>query len=379
MVPESQHTMTKGAFPKMKLGTLGRFAAVFLFAFVGVYFSLGLSARPKPAAAGYHLIKTISLPAAPGGDEYYDYISIDPEARRVYVSHGTEVVVLNADDYSIVGKIEGLSRSHGVAIAKDLGTGFISDGDGRPGATVQQVVFFDLKTLKVTGKVSTNQPDTDAIIYEPVTKHVYTFNGDSHNSTVIDPAKQAVITNIDLIGKVEFPAVDGKGMIYDDNPEKNDIVAIDARTNTIKARWPTSPEGQPTSMAIDQKTRRLFSGGRGPQFVTMMDADNGKVLASYPISGGVDANAFDPGTGLLFVSTREGMLHIYHEDSPGKLSEVESVKTEYGAKTSQVDPKTHKVFLSTSDFNPPAAPTEKQPHPLPAAKPGNFRVLVYGR
>lgn len=361
----------------MKSSAIGRIAVALLFAFLGACFLFGPSARPKAAAGGYHLLKTISLPPAPGGSEYFDYISVDPDARRVHVSHGTEVVVLDADNYSVIGKIEGLSRSHGIAIAKDLGKGFISDGGG-PGA-VQQVVFFDLKTLKVTGKVSTDQVDTDAIIYEPVTKHVYTFNGDSHNSTVIDPEKQAVITNIDLVGKVEFPVVDGKGMIYDNNPEKNDIVAIDARTNTIKARWPTAPSGQPTSMAIDQKTRRLFSGGRGPQFVVMMDADSGKVLQSYPISGGVDANTFDPGTGLLFVSTREGMLHIYHEDSPDKLSEVEAVKTEYGAKTSQVDPKTHRVFLSTSDFNPPAAPTEKQPHPLPTAKPGNFRVLVYGR
>src|SRR5690242_10459337 len=307
-------------------------------AFIAISMSLSLSARPKPAEGGYHLIKTISLPAAPGGDEYYDYITVDPETRRVYVSHGTEVVVLDADNYSVVGKIEGLSRCHGIAIAKDLGKGFISDGGG-PTAKVQAVVFFDLKTLQVTGRVSTNQVDTDAIIYEPVTKHVYTFNGDSHNSTVIDPQKQAVITNIDLVGKVEFPAVDGKGMIYDNNPEKNDVVAIDARTNTIKTRWPTAPEGQPTSMAIDQKTRRLFSAGRGPQFVVMMDADNGKVLASYPISGGVDANAFDPGTGLLFVSTREGMLHIYHEDSPDKLSEVESVKTEYGARRTRWIPR----------------------------------------
>jgi len=362
----------------MKLRTIGRFAAGLSFAFIGSCFLLGLSARPQKAG-GYHLLKTISLPAAPGGDEYYDYVTVDADARRVYVSHGTEVVVLNADNYSVVGKIEGLSRSHGGDIAKDLGKGFISDGDARPGATVQQVVIFDLKTLKATGKVSTGQIDTDAIIYEPVTKHVFTFNGDSHNSTVIDPEKQAVIATIDLVGKVEFPAVDGKGMLYDNNPEKNDVVAIDARTNTIKARWPTAPQGQPTSMAIDPKTRRLFSAGRGPQFVTMMDADNGKVLASYPISAGVDANAFDPGTGMLFVSTREGMLHIYHEDSPDKLSEVESLKTEYGAKTCQVDPKTHRVFLSTSDFNPPAAPTEKQPHPLATAKPGNFRVLVYGR
>jgi hypothetical protein len=363
----------------MKVSILGRFAAAVSLALFGACFLTGSYARPKPAASGYHLVKMLSLPDAPGGAEYYDYITVDTAARRVYVSHGAEVVVLNADDYSVVGKIEGLSRCHGVAVANDLGKGFITDGDGRPGATVQEVVIFDLKTLKVKGRVKTGQPDTDAIIYEPVTKHIFTFNGDSHNTTVIDAVKEFVITNIDLIGKVEFPTVDGKGMVYDNNPEKNDVVGIDARTNTIKSRWPTAPEGSPTSLAMDQKNRRLFSGGRGPQFLIMMDADTGKVIQSYPISAGVDANAFDSGTGMLFVSTREGMLHIYHEDSPDKLSEVEAVKTEYGAKTLQVDLKTHKVFLSTSDFNPPAVPTEKQPHPLATAKPGNFRVLVFGR
>src|SRR5438477_2375677 len=362
----------------MKSSTVRYLIVGFSFIIVGTSLLVGSSVR-QPAASGYHLIKTISLPPAPGGDEYYDYLTVDADARRVYVSHGTEVVVLDADNYSVIGKIGGLSRSHGIAIAMDLGKIFISDGYSRLGAILKQVVFFDLKTLKVNGKVSTGQPDTDAIIYEPVSKHVFTFNGDSHNSTVIDPEKQAVITTIDLVGKVEFPAVDGKGMLYDNNPEKNDVVAIDARTNTIKARWPTAPEGQPTAMAMDQKTRRLFSAGRGPQFVTMMNADTGKVLASYPISGGVDANAFDAATGLLFISTREGMLHIYHEDSPDKLSEVETLKTEYGAKTCQIDTKTHRLFLSTSDFNPPAPPTEKQPHPLATAKPGNFRVLVYGR
>jgi DNA-binding beta-propeller fold protein YncE len=362
----------------MKFSVIGRIAASLFLALFGACFLFRSYARPKPAASGYHLLKTVSLPPAAGG-EYYDYISVDAAARRVYVSHGTEVVVLNADDYSVAGKIEGLSRCHGIAVAKDLGKGFITDGDSREGATVQEVVIFDLKTLKVTGRVKTGQVDTDAIIYEPVTRHIFTFNGDSHNSTVIDAVKESVITTIDLIGKVEFPAVDGKGMVYDNNPEKNDVVAIDARTNTIKARWPTTPEGAPTSMAMDQKNRRLFSAGRGPQFVIMMDADSGKVLQSYPISAGVDANSFDPATGMLFVATREGMLHIYHEDSPEKLSEVEAVKTEYGAKTLQVDPKTHNVFLTTSDFNPPAAPTEKQLHPLATPKPGNFRVLVYGR
>ena len=363
----------------MRFSGLIRFGMCFSLALIAACFLSSSFARPKPADSGYHLLKTVSLPAAPGGGEYYDYITVDAEARRVYVSHGTEVVILNADDYTVIGKIEGLTRCHGVAVAKDLGKGFITDGDGRPDSTVQEVVIFDLKSLKVTGRVKTGQLDTDALIYEPVTKHIFTFNGDSHNSTVIDAVKETVITNIDLVGKVEFPAVDGKGMVYDNNPEKNDIVAIDARTNTVKSRWPTAPAGAPTSMAMDQKNRRLFSAGRGPQFVIMMDADTGKVIQSYPISAGVDANAYEPSTGMLFVATREGMLHIYHEDSPDKLSEVEAVKTEYGAKTLQIDPKTHRVFLSTSDFNPPAAPTEKQPHPLATAKPGNFRVLVYGK
>src|ERR1700730_147962 len=243
----------------MKFSNLGRITVGVLLALFGTCFISGSYAGPKPADGGYHLIKTVSLPPAPGGGEYYDYVSVDAEARRVYISHGTEVVVLNADDYTVVGKIEGLTRCHGVAVANDLGKGFITDGDGRPDSTVQEVVIFDLKSLKVTGRVKTGQLDTDALIYEPVTKHIFTFNGDSHNSSVIDAVKETVITNIDLVGKVEFPAVDGKGMVYDNNPEKNDIVAIDARTNTVKARWPTAPEGAPTSMAMDQKNRRLFS------------------------------------------------------------------------------------------------------------------------
>src|ERR1700692_1287094 len=156
----------------MKVSRFGRFAAGLLLVLFGACFMSGSYARPKPAASGYHLLKTVSLPPAAGGGEYYDYISVDAEARRVYVSHGTEVVVLNADDYSVVGKIEGLSHCHGIAVAKDLGKGFITDGDGKPSATVQEVVIFDLKTLKVTGRVKTDQLDTDAIVYEPATKHI---------------------------------------------------------------------------------------------------------------------------------------------------------------------------------------------------------------
>jgi DNA-binding beta-propeller fold protein YncE len=351
----------------MKFSKFGRFA-------LGLsILVLGACALTFSAPSGYHLIKKVSLAAAPGGGEYFDYITMDAEARRVYVSHGTEVVVLNADDYSSVGVLSGFKRCHGVALVKSLNKGFVTDGEN------ESVFVFNIKTLKVTGEIKTNQPDTDSIIYDPASKYIFTFNGNSHNSTVIDPAKETVVKNIDLVGAVEYPAVDGKGMVYDNNEDKNDVAAIDSKTLEIKARWPVAPEGQAVALAIDAKNRRLFSAGRNPQFLVMMDADKGNVIQSFPISAGVDAIQFEPSTATIFVSTREGMIHIYHEDSPSKLSEVETVKTEYGAKTMGIDPKTHNLFLSTSDFDPPAAPTEKQPHPLPRAKPGNFRVLVYGR
>ena len=358
----------------MKASSFARPAAVLLFVLCGWCLCLGTYARPKPATSGYHLIKTIPLPPAPGDVEYFDYITVDAEARRVYVSHRTEMVVLDADDYSVVGRIGDLKLCHGVALVKELGKGFITDGDA------EKVVIFDIKSLKVTGEIKTNQPDTDSILYDPASKFLFTINGHSANTTVIDPVKEVVVKNIELGGNnVETAVADGKGMVYGNNVDKNDIVAIDSRELQIKTRWPVAPGGQPTSMGMDRKNRRLFSGGRGPQMLVMMDADSGKVIQSLPITAGVDATIFEPETGLLFVSTREGTLHIYHEDTPNKLSEVETIKTEYGAKTMGLDSKTHNLYLSTSDFNPPAEPTEKQPHPLPRAKQGNFRVLVYGR
>jgi YVTN family beta-propeller protein len=355
----------KGGFD-MKAFVLGCFA-------VGVSFLVLSGLAPaSPPTGSYHLIKKVPLAAAPGGGEYFDYITADAPARRIYVSHGTEVVVLDADNFSVVGTIGGLKRCHGVALVSDLGKGFITDGDA------QKVMVFDIKTLKVTGEIKT-EPDTDSIIYDPASKHVFTFNGDSKDTSVIDPVSEKVVKTIPLGGGVEFPAVDGKGMVYDNNEETNEVVAIDSKALTIKARWPVAPEGQAVALAIDRQHRRLFSSGRKPQFTVMMDADNGKVIQSFPISAGVDANVYDPETGMLFVSTREGMIHIFHEDSPDKLSEVETVKTEYGAKTMTLDSKTHNLILTTSDFDPPGPPTEKQPNPLPRAKPGNFRVLVYGR
>jgi len=325
-----------------------------------------------PPAVNYHLIKKVPLSAAPGGKEYFDYITIDPAMRRLYLSHGTEVKVVDADNYVVVGTISGLERCHGIALVKDLGKGFITDGD--PG----KVVIFDIATLKVTGSAKA-EPDADCIIYDPASKLVFSFNGDSKDTTVIDPAKGTVVKTIPLGGGPEYGVADGKGVVYDNNEETNEVVAIDSLALTIKTRWPVAPAGAPTALAMDRAHRRLFSAGRNPKFLVIMNADTGKVIQSFPISSGADAAAFEPETGLIFTSTREGMIHIFHEDSPDKYSDVQTIKTEVGAKTMALDPKTHNLFLTTSDFGPPPAPTSNRPHPNPVAIPGTFRLLVYGR
>jgi DNA-binding beta-propeller fold protein YncE len=323
------------------------------------------------APVNYHHVKTISLPQAPGSREYFDYLRVDNDTRRVYVTHGTEVLVLNADDYSLIGKIGGVQLSHDVNIIKELGKGFITDGEGK------KVVVFDPKTLQVTGEVVTGQEDTDGLVYDPASKYLFSINGNSKNLSVIDPVKQTIVKQMDLGGGAEAGVVDGQGTLFDNNEEKNDVVVIDTHSLQIKTRWPTGPAGTVTGLAFDAKTKRLFSAGRNPQFLVMMDATNGKIVQSYPITGGVDFVVFEPETNLVFVSTRDGRVHIYHEDSPDKLTPVQALMTEFGAKTMAVDPKTHNIWVSTSDFDQPARPTERQPNPLPRAKQGNFRVLVY--
>jgi hypothetical protein len=329
-------------------------------------------ALASPPGSGYHLIKKVSLGAAPGGAEYFDYVTVDSPARRVYLTHGTEVKVLDADNFSVVGTISGLKRCHGVLVLPELGKGFITDGDAGT------VAVFDLKTLKITGEIK-SAPDTDSLTYDPASKLIFTFNGDSKNSTVIDPVKETVVKVIDMGGAVEQPAVDGKGKLYDNNEEKNDVAVVDTHSLEVKTRWPVAPAGTPVAMAIDGEHRRLFSSGRKPQFLVVMNADNGKVIQSLPISSGVDANVFDPESALLFVATRVGKLHIFHQDSADKLTEVETITTEHGAKTAGLDPKTHNLFLATADFRPAPAATKEEPHPERKAIPGTFRVLIYGK
>src|ERR1700730_5852735 len=350
----------------MKVTGLSRVAVCLSFLLVSI---LTLASPPN---SGYHLLKKIPIGAAKGRAEYFDYITVDASARRVYLSHGTEVKVIDADSGAMVGSISGLKRCHGIALVQELGKGFITDGDAG------KVVIFDTTPLKATGNVKT-ATDADSIVYDPASKRIFSFNGDPHNVSVIDPANGTLVKTIDLGGGPEYPVADGKGMVYDNNEDTNEVVAIDSRALTIKARWPVAPAGGPTALAMDREHRRLFSAGRKPQMLVVMDADNGKVIQSFPITAGTDATIFEPETGLIFVSTREGMIHIFHEDSPDKFSAVDTVKTQIGAKTMALDPKTHNLFLDTADFGPPPAPTKEEPDPNPVAIPGTFRVLIYGK
>jgi DNA-binding beta-propeller fold protein YncE len=318
----------------------------------------------------YHLANTYKFGAAAGGREYFDYITFDPGSRRLYLSHGTEVLVVDADTGKEEGKISGLKVSHGVAVVPDTGRGFISDGEQG------KAILFDLKTLKVVGEASA-APDADCILYDPASKRVFTFNGDSHSATTIDPVTGKKVGTMDLGGAPEFAVADGQGMIYNNLEDKSEVLAIDSRNLQVKSRWPIAPAGAPAPIAIDTEHRRLFVAGREPAMLVVMSADDGKVIRSFPISNGADADVYDPKTGLIFVSTRDGRVHIFHEDSPDHYSEAGQVKTEFGAKTMAYDAKTQRIFVDTAEFGKAPEPTKGRPHPRPAPIAGTFHLLVY--
>ena len=351
----------------MKFKNLGRVASGALLILLGTCSVL------MAATSGYHLLKKYSFGAAEGSTrEYFDYVTVDSAARRVYLSHGTEIKVIDADSGALIANITGLKQDHGVAVASEFGRGFISDGGAG------KVIIFDLKTLKVTGEAKADK-DADSILYDPFSKRVFVMNGDPHSSTVIDAKSGSVAGTIELGGGPEFAVADGNGTVYVNLEDKSELVAIDSRSLKIKSRWPLAPAGAPTALAMDVAHHRLFSAGREPQMLVVVDSDSGKVVQSFPISAGVDAAAYEAETGMVFISTREGMVHVFHEDSPDKFSEAETIKTEFGAKTMGLDTKTHNLFLDTADFGPAPAPTADRPHPGRPAIPGSFHVLVYGR
>ena len=300
------------------------------------------------AADNYQITKKIPIP----GQGSWDYLTVDEGARRLYVSHGTQVEVLDLDSGAIVGKIENTQGVHGIAIAPDLGRGFVSDGQS------STVTIFDLKTLKMIAEVPTGKKP-DAIIYDPATSRVFAFNGGSNSATVIEAKDGKVAGTIDLGGGPEFAAADGNSYVYNNLEDESLVLKINSRTLKVEQRWPTAPCSSPSSMAIDRDNRRLFLGCRS-KVMAVMNADTGQVITTLPIGDHVDATAFDVETRLIFNSNGEGTVTVIRQDSPDKYSVVETVKTIPRAKTSALDPKAHRLFLSTTES-------------------GQFEVLVVGQ
>ncbi|HUO13705.1 MAG TPA: YncE family protein [Verrucomicrobiae bacterium] len=297
---------------------------------------------------GYSILKKIPIP----GQGSFDYLSIDEGARRLYVSHGTQVEVLDLDALTLLGSIPNTPGVHGIAIAPELGRGFISDGQ------TGKVTVFDLKTLRPIAEVTAGKKP-DAIIYDPATKRVFAFNGGSNNASAIDAATGRLAGIVELGGGPEFAAADGTGYVYNNLEDQSQVLKINSRELKVEQRWPAAPCASPSSMAMDRGNRRLFIGCRS-KVMAVVDADSGKVITTLPIGDHVDATAYDPEIKLIFNSNGEGTISLIHQDSADSYSPVETVKTVPRAKTMALDPKTHRLFLSTVEN-------------------GQFEVLVVGK
>jgi DNA-binding beta-propeller fold protein YncE len=319
------------------------------------------------AVPGYKVVTTYNV----GGDGGWDYLIADAAARRLYISRATHVVVLGLDSGKTVGDIADTPGVHGIALAPELGRGFVSNG--REGT----VSIFDLKTLATISKVKAGD-NPDAILYDPATRRVFTFNGRSQDSTAIDAAKGTVLGTIKLDGKPEFAASDGKGEIFVNIEDKSELTAIDPNKLVVKSTWSLAPCESPSGLSMDRKNRRLFVGCDN-KMMAVVNADTGKVLATPAIGDGVDATTFDSETGLAFASCGEGVLTVAREESPEKFSVAENVPTQAGARTLALDSKTHNVYLVTAKFGPPPAATADNPHPRRSILPDSFVVLVVGK
>jgi YVTN family beta-propeller protein len=342
----------------------GKFHWACLLAFLLV---AGIGVYAAPQAGGYHVIRRMQI----GGDGGWDYLRVDPDAHRIYISRGTHMMVVDEISGKVVGDITNTQGVHGIALAFDLGKGYTSNG----GANSVSVI--DLKTLKTLSEIKIAGEGPDSIIYDPMTKRVFTFNGKSHDSTVIDTTSEKVVGTVKLAGKPEEPALDGKGNVFVNIEDKSSISEFDAKTLAIKGTWPIAPCEEPSGLAMDTVHRRLFAVC--DKVMAVINADTGKVVASPPIAGDPDGDGYDPKTGMLFASCREGMLSIIHQDSPDKYSVVGNVTTQYGARTMTMDPKTGHIFTVTSDFKPAPPPTAENPRPRPQQIAGSFVVLEIGK
>jgi YVTN family beta-propeller protein len=337
----------------------------------GLAAALSIGVGLRAADAPYTKLAEIHV----GGAGAFDYLTVDPAARRLYLSHGTEVVVIDLTNNTVIGKIADTTGVHGVAVAPGPG-GHLFTSNGRE----NKVSIVDPKTFATISKVDTGA-NPDAIMYEPKEKAIYAFNHTGGSATVIDAASGKVIATVKLEGAVEAGQSDpGLGKVFVNIEDKDTVDVIDTATHTVSARWPIAPAEGGTGMAIDPATHHIFVGGG--KFVVMMDGQNGKVLASAPICNGTDATSYDPGTKNLFVSCSDGHITVAHVDSPSKLSVVQTIETARGARTNALDPTTHRVYVAAQNYQP--VDPNAAPPPAggrgrgPAAVPDSLHVMVYG-
>ena len=352
-------TTIHGSMPLRAL----RSAAVTLLAF----FLLGAAPRAFGQASGYHVTQKIQV----GGEGGWDYITCDPVGHRLYASHGMSVVVISTDSLKVIGEIPKTEGVHGIAIATDLGRGYISNG------RANNVTVFEIATLKTlhTLPAGTNP---DAILYDPFSHRVFAFNGRSSDVTVIDAKMDSVIATIPAGGKPEFAVSDGAGKIFFNVEDKSEIVTLDSKALKVVARWSVKPGEEPSGLALDAAHHRLFSVC-GNKLMIVLDAENGAVLASLPIGDRTDGCAFDPGTGMAFSSNGDGTVTVVREESPVKFTVVDNAQSQVGARTITVDPGTHAIYLPTASFGPAPAPTPERPRPRPSILPNSFVILQLQR
>jgi YVTN family beta-propeller protein len=326
-----------------------------LVLFIGVFFLLGPGARLH--AQSYAFDKKIPVP----GDGGYDYIAIDEVNNHLFVSHGTSFNVIDLATEKPIASIDGMKGVHGIAIVNEVNKGFISDGKANA------VVVVDLTSFKIIKTISLPSTDEDGIIYDPYSKKVFVFNGDSKNTCVIDINTLTLTKTIDLGGGPEFAVSDGKGLVFNNIEDLNSLKVIDTKTLTVRATYPLSPCGTPTGIAMDIAGNRLFTGCRANKGVSVLDAASGKVITTLPIGAGVDAVVYDAANKLIFASCGDATLTVIKQQSADEYSVIQTLATQPRAKTMAFDKKTRKIYLSAPEFE---NGTRK-------IIPGTFAVLVY--
>jgi YVTN family beta-propeller protein len=305
-----------------------------------------------------------------GGDGGWDDLHVDSQAHRLYITHGARVDVLDTQTGKLIGAVTGLHGTHGVALDTAGKFGYISDGGGNA------VVVFDRATLATLATIPAGT-NPDGIIFEPATQTVWAFNGRSKDVTVISAATRTVVATIPLPGKPEFAAVDGKGTVFDNIEDKNEIVRLDAHTNKLTAEWPSTGCDSPSGLALDVRGHRLFSVCDGKK-MAVIDSKTGKVLANPAIGDGPDGAGWSAAHKLAFASCGEGILSVVDAAAPGYPT-IQSLPTQRGARTMSYDSAADRIYLVTAEFGPRPAPTSDNPRPRPAIVPGSFTVLVVGR